>query len=205
MVGWAGWPPATWTRWRLWKCLRSATASATSSEYLIRRSATAWQVEITDKWLQIRQSRGRSCDQKCILRQLGGHTEHCTDAQGRYLVRWIPEPGGSRESLTTPRFPATGRRVRALRLWKSEAAESFDFGAFNVGDYYGAVEEKVNQKTLSKVLYPNDERGEANNSGSSSSISLSRCSLQDMLRWSCDSTGRAARASSPDMFAIATE
>ena len=27
-----------------------------------------------------------------------------------------------------------------LRLWKAEAAESFDFDAFNVGDYYGAVE-----------------------------------------------------------------
>ena len=35
-------------------------------------------------------------------------------------------------------------------------SESFDFYAFNIGDYYGAVEEKVGSETLSKVLYPND-------------------------------------------------
>ena len=44
-----------------------------------------------------------------------------------------------------------------LRLWKAEATESFDFDAFNVGDYYGAVTEKVKSETISKVLYPNDE------------------------------------------------
>ena len=38
-----------------------------------------------------------------------------------------------------------------LRLWKDEATESFDFEAFNVGDYYGAVEEKIASETISKV------------------------------------------------------
>jgi starch phosphorylase len=44
-----------------------------------------------------------------------------------------------------------------LRLWKAGAVESFDFEAFNVGDYYRAVDEKVVSETISKVLYPNDE------------------------------------------------
>ena len=30
-----------------------------------------------------------------------------------------------------------------LRLWSSEAIDSFDFQAFNKGDYYDAVREKV--------------------------------------------------------------
>ena len=30
--------------------------------------------------------------------------------------------------------------VNLLRLWKSEAPESFDFQSFNLGDYYGAVQ-----------------------------------------------------------------
>jgi starch phosphorylase len=47
--------------------------------------------------------------------------------------------------------------VCLLRLWKSEAIESFNFQAFNVGDYYKAVNEKVISETISKVLYPNDE------------------------------------------------
>ena len=41
-----------------------------------------------------------------------------------------------------------------LRLWSSEAVESFDFQAFNKGDYYDAVHEKVASETISKVLYP---------------------------------------------------
>ena len=44
-----------------------------------------------------------------------------------------------------------------LRLWSAEAVESFDFQAFNTGDYYEAVENKVLSETISKVLYPNDE------------------------------------------------
>ena len=44
-----------------------------------------------------------------------------------------------------------------MRLWKAEAVESFDFEAFNVGDYYGAVDEKVVSENITKVLYPNDE------------------------------------------------
>ena len=43
-----------------------------------------------------------------------------------------------------------------LRLWKSEAEESFDFKAFNHGDYDKAVDYKVKSENLCKVLYPND-------------------------------------------------
>ena len=60
-----------------------------------------------------------------------------------------------------------------LRLWKAEAAESFDFDAFNVGDYYGAVEQKVESETISKVLYPNDEPEAGKQLGWSSSFSSS--------------------------------
>jgi starch phosphorylase len=41
--------------------------------------------------------------------------------------------------------PPLGYRVNTintLRLWKAEAVESFDFQSFNVGDYYGAVDEQ---------------------------------------------------------------
>ncbi len=48
--------------------------------------------------------------------------------------------------------------ANTLRLWKAEAPESFDFGTFNRGDYYGAVHQKVGSENLTKVLYPNDEQ-----------------------------------------------
>jgi starch phosphorylase len=56
--------------------------------------------------------------------------------------------------------PISGYKVNTcntLRLWKAEACEGFDFSAFNKGDYYGAVDEKVASENLTKVLYPNDE------------------------------------------------
>jgi hypothetical protein len=72
--------------------------------------------------------------------------------------RWVPRPGGQRRRPTTRRSSATASsNVNLLRLWKAEAPESFDFQAFNVGDYYGAVHAKMEAETISKVLYPNDE------------------------------------------------
>ena len=56
--------------------------------------------------------------------------------------------------------PILGYRVGTcnhLRLWKAEAVESFDFAAFNHGDYYRAVEDKMHSENITKVLYPNDE------------------------------------------------
>jgi len=77
------------------------------------------------------------------------------DDHGHYRVRWIP----SEQAIGIPHdVPVLGYRVNTcnrLRLWKAEAAEAFDFHAFNSGDFYGAVEQKVSSETLPKVLYPN--------------------------------------------------
>jgi len=67
-------------------------------------------------------------------------------------------------------------------LWKAEAIESFDFDAFNVGDYYGAVDQKVESETISKVLYPNDEPAAGKELRLSQQYFFVSCSLQDMLR-----------------------
>jgi starch phosphorylase len=69
-----------------------------------------------------------------------------------------------------------------LRLWAAEASESFDFYAFNIGDYYGAVEQKVGSETLSKVLYPNDGTDEGRRLRLKQQHFFVSCSLQDMLR-----------------------
>jgi len=69
-----------------------------------------------------------------------------------------------------------------LRLWKAEATESFDFDAFNVGDYYGAVLEKMKSETISKVLYPNDEPEAGKELRLAQQYFFVSCSLQDMIR-----------------------
>lgn len=69
-----------------------------------------------------------------------------------------------------------------LRLWQSEACASFDFQAFNTGDYYRAVQSKVEAETISKVLYPNDEPQVGKELRLKQQYFFVSCSLQDMIR-----------------------
>jgi starch phosphorylase len=81
--------------------------------------------------------------------------------------------------------PIQGYRVNTcstLRLWSAVAVESFDFQAFNTGDYYQAVEEKLVSETVTKVLYPNDEPEIGKRLRLAQQYFFVSCSLQDMLR-----------------------
>ncbi len=141
-----------------------------------------WQVEVTDKWLkggwpwELPQP-----DESCFV-GFGGRTESYRDDKGNYRSRWIPYE----HAIGVPHdVPVLGYRVNTcdrLRLWRADATESFDFYAFNIGDYYGAVEEKVASETLSKVLYPNDGTDEGRRLRLKQQHFFVSCSLQDMLR-----------------------
>ncbi|MFN5221677.1 MAG: glycogen/starch/alpha-glucan phosphorylase [Cyanobacteriota bacterium] len=141
-----------------------------------------WQVEITDKWLKAGWPwEIPHPDQACFV-GFGGRTESYRDEHGAYRVRWIPEE----HAIGVPHdVPVLGYRVNTcdrLRLWRADATESFDFYAFNIGDYYGAVEEKVGSETLSKVLYPNDGTDEGRRLRLKQQHFFVSCSLQDMIR-----------------------
>ncbi len=141
-----------------------------------------WQVEVTDKWLALGNP-WEICRPE-IAYQVGwkGHTETYSDAAGDLRVRWVP--GGVVRGVAYD-YPVPGYRTRVtnlLRLWKSEAVESFDFRDFNVGDYYGAVQEKVISETVTKVLYPNDEPEVGKRLRLAQQHFFVSCSLQDMLR-----------------------
>jgi starch phosphorylase len=140
-----------------------------------------WQVEITDKWLRFGNPWEIVRSEVTYDVPFGGHTEAYSE-NGQYYVRWIPERMVKGVAYDTP---VTGYRVSTtnlLRLWKAEATESFDFDAFNVGDYYGAVHEKVRSETISKVLYPNDEPEIGKRLRLAQQYFFVSCSLQDMIR-----------------------
>ena len=141
-----------------------------------------WQVEVTDKWLRFGNPWEIVRSEIAFDVKLGGRTESYHDKEGRYRVRWSPEKVVKGIAYDTPvpgyRVPTTN----LLRLWKAEAAESFDFQAFNVGDYYRAVDEKVASETISKVLYPNDEPEAGKLLRLEQQYFFVSCSLQDMIR-----------------------
>ncbi len=72
--------------------------------------------------------------------------------------------------------------MNLLRLWYCQASESFDFEAFNHGDYYGAVNAKVSAENICKVLYPNDEPEVGRELRLKQQYFFVSCSLQDMIR-----------------------
>lgn len=141
-----------------------------------------WQVEITDKWLKGGWPWELVHPDKACKVGFGGFTETIHDDDGCLRVHWTP----AEAAIGIPHdVPVLGYRVNTcdrLRLWRAEAAESFDFHAFNTGDHYGAVEEKVASETLSKVLYPNDGTDAGRRLRLKQQHFFVSCSVQDMLR-----------------------
>ncbi|SIT35692.1 glycogen phosphorylase [Paraburkholderia ribeironis] len=140
-----------------------------------------WQVEVTDKWLQKGNPWEIVRPEVAYYVGLGGSTRNESDAQGRLCVRWTPARQIKGVACDTPMPGYHVNTCNTLRLWKSEAVESFDLQDFNVGDYYAAVNEKVISETLSKVLYPNDEPAIGKRLRLAQQYFFVSCSLQDML------------------------
>ena len=140
-----------------------------------------WQVEMTDNWLHLGNPWEIPRPENHFEVKLGGHTERNRDADGKERVCWIPDRVVKGAPFDTP---ISGYRVNTcntLRLWKAEAAESFDFQAFNTGDYYGAVDEKVASENLTKVLYPNDEPIAGKQLRLEQQYFMVSCSLQNII------------------------
>lgn len=140
-----------------------------------------WQVEITDQWLRYGNPWEIRRPEVTYEVKLGGHVEHYTDSHGHFGSNWVPDLVVKGVAYDTPILGYQVNTANTLRLWKSEAPESFDFQAFNVGNYYGAVNEKVICENISKVLYPNDEQIQGKELRLRQQYFFVSCSLQDMI------------------------
>jgi len=141
-----------------------------------------WQVEKTDKWLTLGNPWEIARPEWAAEVGLGGHTTHYRDAAGRLRVEWVPAQRVKGVPYDTPVLGYRNNTANTLRLWRAEAPESFDFSVFNAGDYYGAVNQKVQSENLTKVLYPNDDQARGKQLRLEQQYFLVSCSLQDMLR-----------------------
>jgi starch phosphorylase len=141
-----------------------------------------WQVEVTDKWL----AKGNPWEvprpEISFDVRLGGRTAGSWSEGGEFYAEWIPDRvvKGIAYDTYIPGYRVNTANL--LRLFRAEATESFDFDAFNQGDYYGAVEEKVSSENLTKVLYPNDEPMQGKRLRLEQQYFFVTCALQDMVR-----------------------
>jgi glycogen phosphorylase len=93
-----------------------------------------------------------------------------------------------------------GPTVNHLRLWSGRAITPFHIDAFNAGDYAAAVQEQVEAKNLSRVLYPDDSTPQGKELRLKQQYFFVSASLQDILATHL-SEGRSL-ASMPDSIAI---
>ena len=141
-----------------------------------------WQAEMPDNWLKFGNPWELARPDESVEIKLGGHTQNYHDNQGNFKVSWIPDRIVMAIPHDTPVPGYKTNTVNPLRLWKAEASESFNFDAFNAGNYDRAVEEKINSETISKVLYPNDNTPAGKELRLAQQYFFVSASLQDLIR-----------------------
>jgi starch phosphorylase len=149
-----------------------------------------WQVEVGDRWL----ARGNPWEiprpASAVRVKFGGRTETYTNGLDRPRVRWLPAYEVQGEPYDTPIVGYRTNTANLLRLWSAGAVESFDFTAFDQGDYLGAVEDKIRSENISKVLYPNDNSSAGRRLRLEQQYFFVSCSLQDVIRRYLQAGGR---------------
>ena len=141
-----------------------------------------WQVEHSDKWLEYGNPWEIPASDASQSVMFGGKSETIKDADGIPRSTWTPAFVVKGVAYDTPIPGYRTKQVNRLRLWKAEAQDSFDLQVFNRGDYMGAVHEKMESETLSKVLYPPDETDQGKRLRLMQQYFFTACSLQDMIR-----------------------
>lgn len=141
-----------------------------------------WQVEIADNWLRNGNPWELPNRQIRYPVKMDGHLEHYLDDNDDPQTRWVPATYIYGYAYDTPILGFGVVNANLLRLWKSEAVEPFDLLAFSLGDYQGAVSNKVVAENLSKVLYPNDEPEIGKELRLRQQYFFVSCSLQDMIQ-----------------------
>ena len=180
----AGSPPASSTRWR--RCEIPALGYGIRYEFGIfeQEIVDGWQVELTDKWLRFGNPVGdRAAGVGCRgevrrpHRALARRARPLARALGARAASSSACPTTRRSSATASTPPTRCGCGRPRRRSRSTSR------AFNRGDYYGAVDQKVvSREPHQGALSRTTSRCRARSCGSSSSTSSCRCSLQDMLR-----------------------
>ncbi len=141
-----------------------------------------YQREQCDNWL--RRGSPWEIQRMEVLMSVGyyGRSEAYTDLDGCIRYRWIPgETVMARAcDFLVPGYG--GRFVSNMRLWTAQSSRELNLTEFNLGDYIGAVENKVTSETISKVLYPSDEAESGKELRLKQQYFLVSATLQDIVR-----------------------
>ncbi len=107
-------------------------------------------------------------------------TSHKPDGTTQHL--WHPVETVEAVAYDTPVVGWRGRHVNTLRLWSARAIDALRLDAFNAGDYFGALGDRVRAESISKVLYPSDATPAGQELRLRQEYFFVSASLQDLIR-----------------------
>jgi starch phosphorylase len=141
-----------------------------------------YQIESPDYWLRFGNpwEIQRSEDQYPI--QFYGHVRELKDAAGRQQYEWVGGEDLIGMAFDTPIPGYNCETVNTLRLWAAQSSRGFNFDEFNRGDYVAAVEQTSRSRSISRVLYPNDNIFSGKELRLKQEYFLVSASLQDIIR-----------------------
>jgi starch phosphorylase len=147
-----------------------------------QRIKRGYQVEQPDNWLRYGNPWEIPRPQSLYPVQFYGRVIQYTDRRGRIVSDWIDAIEVMAMAFDTPVPGYRTNNVNTLRLWSARATREFDFREFNEGDYIQAVRSKNESETISKVLYPNDNRVSGKELRLKQEYFFVSASLQDIVR-----------------------
>jgi starch phosphorylase len=92
-------------------------------------------------------------DEACII-PLYGRIVHENDFDGNYNPMWMDWRVVIGVPYDIPIVGYGGKTVNYLRLYEARPSTEFDIQVFNEGDYFKAVEQKINSENISKIDDP---------------------------------------------------
>jgi starch phosphorylase len=147
-----------------------------------QRIKRGYQVEQPDNWLRYGNPWEIPRPQTMYPVQFYGRVIQYTDRRGRIVSEWLDAVEVMAMAFDTPVPGYRTDTVNTLRLWSARATREFDFREFNEGDYIAAVRSKNESETISKVLYPNDNRVSGKELRLKQEYFFVSASLQDIVR-----------------------
>ena len=139
------------------------------------------QREVASSWLRLRNVWETPRGNVRYTVRFGGRIEADENVSGGEMRRWVDTNDIYAIGFDQLTPGNRGPTVNHLRLWSGRAITPFHIDAFNAGNYAAAVQEQIEAKNLSRVLYPDDSTPQGKELRLKQQYFFVSASLQDIL------------------------
>ena len=141
-----------------------------------------WQKEKPDHWLDEWTPLELPRPDQASYIPVYGRVEDFIDHTGQKHPMWLDWNVIVGVPYDIPIVGYGGETVNYLRLFAARPSTEFDISIFNAGDYFRALEQKIESEKISKILYPSDTFREGKELRLLQEYFLVACSLRDVVR-----------------------